>query len=127
MTPRHIGVGRAGTNRVDGDPIGTELTRQRFYEADDRRFRRRIVGKLTRAVMSDRRCDADYAPAFLPAHGGNEGAGAEKVAAEIDVECAIPVFLGLIDHRRFEVDAGVVDQNIDPAKALESSFGEPLD
>src|SRR6516225_8853326 len=42
---RHVRIGRAGTNRVDGNALRTEFARQRLDQTDDGRLRSSIVGK----------------------------------------------------------------------------------
>src|SRR5439155_18734742 len=89
MAAGQSSVGNARADRVRGDPIRAQFTRQALDEADDGSLRCCVMSALLRAVVRDSRSDADDATIFLRAHRRDERARAEKVASEIDIHRSI--------------------------------------
>src|SRR5262245_45288907 len=76
--------------------------------------------------MRNARGDADDSPAFLLSHGRDKSPRTKKIAAEIDVDGAVPEFFAHADDRRFEIDPGVVDENVHPFKTVERGIRQPF-
>src|SRR5215510_4991368 len=112
MSARHRGIRDTRTDSVDCDPLPAHLASERLDEADNRRLRRGIGGKFLRTIVRDTRGDADDSPAFLLSHGRDKSPRTKKIAAEIDVDGAVPEFFAHADDRRFEIHSGVVDENV---------------
>lgn len=62
--------------------------------------------------------EVDHAPAAAPDHGRTEGTDSVRRAREIDVDLVVPVFVFHIEDWFECLDAGVREQDIDPAELL---------
>src|SRR5437870_7816185 len=69
MAAGQSSVGNARADRICGDPIRAQFTRQTFDEADDGSLRCCVMSSFLRAVVPDSRSDGADSAAFVRAHG----------------------------------------------------------
>ncbi len=108
----------ARADAVAGDLEGRKLQRHRLGQAGDAVLGRDI-GRLERRGhqrMRRGRVD-DAAPAAL-LHAGHGGANAMKRRRQIDRDDRVPFLDRKLLDRRDELDAGIVDENVDRAEGL---------
>ena len=75
---------------VDADAGARELLAERLGEADHRRLRRAVRGRVGIAFLARDRRDVDDAPVVLRSHDRHDGAVAQEHAVHVDVEHALP-------------------------------------
>src|SRR5215510_14840610 len=126
MSAPHGGICDTRTDGVDSDPVRTHFASERLDEADNRRLRRGIGGKFLCTIVRNARGDANDSPAFLLSHGRDKSPRTKKVAAQIDVDGAVPKFFAHADDRRFKIHPGVVDKNVYPSKTVERGIRQPF-
>ena len=66
-------------------------------------------------------------PASLAEHDRGHLLGAQVSALEVDVDRAVPLVLGRLQHRLGEHDAGVVDQDVDAPEVVDGGADEIFD
>ena len=108
---QHRRVDEPGRDRVDGDPLGAELERQRLGEADHARLGRHVVGHEGLAAVGARRRDVDDPAPAGGDHVGQDGLAAVERAGEVDLEDAVPRVGVDLEERAEAVEAGVVDEH----------------
>ena len=96
-------------------PKPGELLGCRAGEADDAGLGGGVVGLADVAVQAGVRRDVDEAPVPLLPHHRDRGAGHVERAGEVDVEHGLPVGVGELPHDAVAQDAGVVDDDVEPA------------
>src|SRR5207249_2599172 len=81
----------------------------------------RAVGDRVRVAFLPRdRGDVDDAPVLALHHLRGEGAAAQELAGEVDLEHALPFLDGIVRGGNVQArDAGVVDEHVDPAEVGE--------
>src|SRR5438094_7600946 len=90
MAAGQTSVGNARADRIRGDPIRAQFTRQTFDEADDGSLRCRVMSTFLRAVVRDSRSDADDAAAFLRARRRHERPRAQEIPYATTVDGSVP-------------------------------------
>ena len=111
---------RARAHAVDADPVARVLDRRDLRELDHRRLRRAVRrGVRPRGEPGDRRGEDDRAR-LLRAHDRHRGPDAVDRTEHVDAERALPV-LGrqVVDATVRREHAGVADQHVEPAEALD--------
>jgi len=114
--PGEIGVDPARQHRVDLDVVGGPGDRAGTRELHDAAFARGVSRREACAEDRHHRADVDDLAAACFLHGRVDRLRAQERAGEIGPDDAIP-FLEIERVRGFaDVDAGVVDENVDPAE-----------
>src|SRR5205085_2727922 len=121
--PKQPRVRRSGTDDVDVDAVARDFARERLDEADDAGLRRRVHGFAARADAPRVGTDADDLAGLALDHRIEDGARAADRALQIDRQHAVPGLLLTLHERLDLVPAGVVDEHVDRADALDR-FGE---
>jgi hypothetical protein len=117
-----VAHGEAGRHAVDEDLVGAELLGQRPREGDDRPLARHVVQQEGHAAEGRARGDVHDAPAALGAHLRHHCAAGQEHAEHVDVHDLTPLRDGdLLEraHGQRRVEAGVVDEDVDRAAALD--------
>src|SRR2546422_2096054 len=111
---RHLGRGRARSDRVDVDPMRRELGGHRYCHLPYRAFARvvRHLG-VGRGDKGRRRREVDDLAPALGHHQPGRCLRAEENAFYVDAHLPVPVGLGVVEDRSRDRDAGVVDQDVD--------------
>ena len=80
------------------------------------------MGAVVGALEAPAGGDADDAPAPLCEHVRRYGPAAQKRPEQVGADDPFPFVLGHVRHRAGGIDAGVVDQDIDRAEAVEAGM-----
>src|SRR5579859_6884431 len=135
---------RAGTGRpafaLTGETSFGNAARQNCRHADieiahfsSQGLRQPMQPKLTGAIgghigiplLASAGRNHDDMPAALLFHRRQHGLRAEKWTSQVDIQRALPLFYWRVFHNaNWTTDARVVDQHIDPAKALQRLRGD---
>ena len=111
-------VGRAGRERVDGDPVRRELDARASSSGRRsppwRRCRRRSSAS---GWMSAAELTLTIRPPALLDHLPRRGAAAAEVSVQVGREQAVPVLVGRLEERLHEQPRGVVHPDVDAAEA----------
>jgi len=114
----HVGVDRARLHVVDGDASWAEVAGQAFGQADQCRFAHRVHAATAEGhAVGVGAADVDDPRAF--AHVFRRFLGRNEHAAHVDGQGLIEVFQFEVFQRRDGQYAGVVDQNVQPAKRFD--------
>ena len=115
-----LGQDVAGLDAVDGDAVAGEFQRGRADEAVDAGLGRRIVAMAGAGDMraGDRRGE-QHAAGALRLHRHQRGARGVEGAAQIDRHDAVPVVRAGVLDQLPGIDAGVLDDDVEPAEAVE--------
>ena len=114
---QHRCVDEPRRDRVDRDPLGTELEGQRLGEADDTRLGRHVVGHERLPALGARRGDVDDPPPAFLDHVWHDGLTAVERTGETDGKDLVPLLEGDGEERIEPLQAGVVHQDGRPAEA----------
>ena len=124
----HRGVDDGRADRVHGHVERRELESERASEPDDA-----VLGRLVRGLVRDaderrgRRDGDDSAAAFAARHVPRRVLRTEERSFEVRVDCGVPLLLGELRDRCAGIDAGVVDEDVEPAVALDRLDDEGRD
>ncbi len=113
-------VDEAWAQHRDADIVRRQVPAQAFAQAAHGEFRRGVdAGGRPGDEGRHRGGVDDLAALAMALHARHEGAHAVDDAAEIDAHHPIPVLEGAFVHRREQVDAGIVADDVDmPEDAL---------
>ncbi|CAH2604874.1 protein of unknown function [Rhodovastum atsumiense] len=111
----HVGVNIARGNGIDGDVVARAFLRQRLGEAVDAGFRRGVVDLAVLPRLAVHRADIDDATELAGAHAVPGQLGQVEAGAEIGVDHRVPGVARELVHGGVTGDAGIVDQDLDPA------------
>src|SRR6478735_5200148 len=114
----HVGRHRPGSDDVDRDAAGAELTSERASEADQARLGGRIVGLTGRSEQPDDRRDEDDPPLAGAQHPLGRPLDHAEGAGEVGVDDRAEVGLRHPQQQGVAVDGGVADQHFDRAEVL---------
>ena len=117
---RHRGIDRTGRDRVDADVQRSKLGRLLLGQVREAGLAGAVGGAQRRGAQARDRGDVDDGAAAAVAHQRRRGLRAQKRSGEIDRQHARPVFVGHLEDRLEDGDAGIVDQRVEPAE----SFGD---
>ena len=92
---------------------------KRHRQAEQPGLRRRIVGLADVALLADHRRDAHDPPGAAFEHLRQRGLTEEERAREVDLEHAMPVVVGHLQHRVIAGDPGVVDEDVEASVLLD--------
>src|SRR5262245_25154294 len=120
----HLGVAlcHAGRDGVHRDAELADLARERAGEADDARFRGRVVQPVGRALPHPRGGDVDDLAAPSRLHGGKHRAAGEEHAAQVDRHHPVPLLDRDLEPgapRQHAHQRGVVDEHVDRPETIE--------
>ena len=116
-----------GAEDVDADSLGGELAGDVLRVVDDGRLRGRIGENLRERLVGRHAADIEDRPAARVGHRLADQLTAEMRALEVRVEDTIPVVIGDLKIRHRRIDAGAVDEDLDPAAGCERRREEPRD
>ena len=117
VVERAVDAGRV--DRDDPDAVRRELDRPRLGQPGQAPLGRRVVRQAAHpAQAGDRRVVDDHAGLRLD-HVRDHVPGDDPGALEVDVEHRVPLGLGQLVGEPVRADAGVVEQDVDPAEALD--------
>src|SRR5918998_6497357 len=127
--PEHLGGGVARCHGVDGDaqPVGLAgalhlhggLAGQRLRQAQETGLGRGVVRLPDATHLPDDRGDHHDPPAAAFQHVLERGLRQVEGAGQVDVDDPSPVVVGHLQHGAVDGDAGVVDQDVEPAVLLD--------
>src|SRR5262249_40688719 len=117
---------RPRRNSIYADSVARDLIREIAREGDDPGLGCGIRNMRHRYMESGNRGDVDNCTAFARNHFRHYIAAAEKDPFEISVHDAVPIRFILLDHRFNQNLTGVVHQDVDSPKALDSSLNHSL-
>ena len=124
-----LGQGQPGTgsrtDRVGGHAVATQIAGQRAGQADDALLGGGVVGLAHVAQPGLGRCVHDPTRALLAEDLGGE-LGHREVTLEVDVDDDVPLVLGHVEDHPVAQDAGVVDQDVEPAERVERLLDHAL-
>ena len=103
---------------VDGDVVLGDFLGERLGQRDDAGLRGRVGGGGGVALLAGDRGDVGDAAVVARDHAGHDGAAADELAAQVDADDAVPFLDRIFGDLGVQAgDAGVVDQDVDLAKA----------
>ena len=108
--PHKRRIDRAGRDRVDADAKRAHFARERFGEADDRRFGSAVVNELDAADLSELRGHVDDDAGLAGEHGGQDGLGHQEHAADMHGEHPVEIRGRQVDEQGLMHMPGVVDE-----------------
>src|SRR4051812_347672 len=111
---------------ADADVVVANFLHQRFAERVQARLGRAVRRAAGERVLAGQAADVDDPAAAAAAHLGNRGARAVEDAAQVRVDHLAPVLDAHVAGVGEAADAGVVDQDVDRAEALDRGAHEPL-
>lgn len=115
-----VGVGAGGAGESDVDVAFPNLGAECVEESDKSVFRGAIDGaRWERDHSGETDCDDDVA-GFSFDHGGEDRARQDRVAGEIDVHHFFQHIDTGVDDERAVADAGVIEEVVDAAEAVQS-------
>ena len=100
---------------VDADVVLRALDRERLHQADERHLGGAVVRLAEVAVQARRRCRHDDAAVVLRSHRLPDRLGAVHRAHQVDVDDEPEVVELHLGEALVAQDAGVVDEDVDPA------------
>src|SRR5712692_2009422 len=112
----HGGAQKSRAHGVDCDIHGADLFGQRLGEPDHRELGGAIGRYSGSAGFTRYGGDVDDAALASLGQFGNGRLAAEEDALDVDLHGLVPLCLGGFHYRTHSDDAGVVDEDIDPAK-----------
>ena len=128
---RHAAREKAGANRVHGDVVRAPFAGQRAREVDDRAFGRVVGNRLHAArvaAQAGNRRHIDDAARLARNHAVlGDVLRQDEVATHIEVHHLVPGLDRMVFSRCAPSRAGVVNQNIHMAKALDGLVGQCAD
>ena len=110
----HAG-GRRGRQRIDVDVVFGAFERQRLHQAHQRQLGGTVIGLAEIAIQAARRGGHDDAAVLLRIHQGPDRLAAVHGAHQVHVHHQLKVGDVHLGKGLVTQDAGVVDQNVDPA------------
>ncbi len=117
---RHPGFDEPGGDRVDGNAARGHLSRHRFGQSDEPRFRRHVVCLSRIADLGDDGRDVDDPASMLTDEFAQHGSCAEECAAEIRVQDRRPILVFHAQDERVADHASIVDQDVDFSERFQS-------
>src|SRR5262249_48657611 len=120
----HLGFYETGCDAVHRDPFPGELQCQALREAELARFRRRVVCLADVARLADDGADVHDAPAASLEHVVEHRLHHVEAAREVHSEHGVPVIDRHLPDGLVDVDAGVVDQEVDPTLLVQHLFDD---
>ena len=121
----HSGHG-GGHDHVGPHAVRGALDRRRIGQSDDTGFGHGVVGHLVVAVQAaDRRGQHDAAVTGV-AHQPEGGPHNVEGAPQMDIQHRLEVFVGHLLQRPPPHDPGIVDEDIDPAVAVQRHIDDRL-
>jgi hypothetical protein len=112
-----LGSGEARRDGIDPNACGSQFKRQRPGEPENAGFRRAIRPAPRQADKSSGRCDADDRAALAARHHARRRLGcAEKKAIEMGGDDRREVGERNLPDKPDALDAGVVDEDVDPIR-----------
>ncbi len=124
----HLGGEEARCDGVDADAVAPPLRRQLAREPDHPRLRGDVgrVRDLPDRAQAHHRRNVDDRAAAVRAHPARGQAGQREGRRQVDVEHPRERVGARLQRRRGRPDAGVVDEAVEPAVALDDGLHEPL-
>src|SRR5580698_470720 len=117
----------AGSDVVDGDVVGTQFDRKIAHEHANGSLRGAVGGEVGEDhVLMDGTDVDDATGEFGGDQALDEGLSEKECALEIDVKDGVVVFFGDFPEGGFDLDAGVVDENVGSAELGVALVDEPL-
>src|SRR5215207_6240158 len=117
----------ARADRIAGDVLLGRLERRHLGEADDAVLRRHVGGLEGRGDEPMRRGDVDDAPPPGLAHRRHGKAGGVEGGGQVDGDDLVPPLNRELIDWRDVLDAGVVDEDVEPPEGLERQIDHALD
>ncbi len=109
----HLGEERPRRDRIDRHAVSGPLQGQAAGQLDDGALRRGVGGAIGRRHQTERRCDVDDAAMARRLQVGRRRPTHRPRTGHVDGEGVLEVGLGQILDRSPDVDAGVVDQDVE--------------
>src|SRR3984885_14765580 len=95
------------------------LSGQRTRETDNPALGRNVMGQVLQSGKESYRGDIYDGPRALLDHMGHDESCAMKDTLKVDVLHGVPLLFCHFEERLTRINAGIVDQNVDAAKAFE--------
>ena len=114
--PRRVGGARV--DGVDPDPVGHAVGRHRAGQRGDRTLTGRVHRPLGKPGGRRDRAGIDHGGVCGGSQGRPGRAGDSRGAHHVDVEHAVPLFVGGLFDCPLGTGAGVVHQDVEPAERL---------
>ena len=109
-----LGAHAAGRDRVDPDAVGGPLGGQRAGQLAHARLARRVGHDVLDREQVGAGGDVEDRPAALRPHQARGGLAGEEEPAQVDLEDCVPVVLADLVGRLAHVQAGAVDEDVEP-------------
>ena len=119
-----VGDDRARRDGVDANALRCRFPCQRAREPHDRRLGRGIGRRVHRALQAALRGDVDDAALSARHHRRIDRLGHEEHALEVHVDDPVELLLGEGLERLADVDAGIVEQDVDRPELARRLGGE---
>ena len=120
--PHEVGVHGTRADVAHADAVLPHFLEQHFAERVDAGLRRAVARAAGHHVLAGEAADVDDVRLAAPAHMRDRGVAAVEDAGEVGVDHAPPVLVRLGLHRAEPADAGVVDEDVEPAEAPDRFF-----
>src|SRR5947209_5875655 len=112
---------RTRSNSIDVDVVRTKFQSEGFGQHDYATFRCIVVDKISGRMQGINRGEIDdFATMTSLNHLSGRGLSAEEGALQVNVHDLVPQCFGDLQGRREGINAGIVNQNIQPAQSLHS-------
>jgi hypothetical protein len=119
---QHGCIRDAGTDAIHADAIASQVERERFCKKSDGPFRGRINGRANLAGEASDGSRIENCAFAVPSHMGNDVLGSEEARFDVDRHDAIPLLFAHFFYGLHEENAGVVEEDVDPAPSLRGVF-----
>ena len=119
-----VGHDRARRDGIDADSLRRRFPRQRAREPHDRRLRGGVGRRVHRALQAALRGHVDDAALSARHHRRVDRLGHEEHALEVHVDDPVELLLGEGLERLADVDAGIVEQDVDRPELARRLGGE---
>src|SRR5215813_12769474 len=117
-------VDRPRADRIHPDAVRSVIRRHPSGQSGDRRFGGVVLRGLANARHRPHRGDVDDAAAPGLPEERNRRLRGKRVSLEIDAEDLVPALGASLFHRVIQPDAGVVDEDVEPAEPLRGLANE---
>ena len=125
LVPEKRRLGIPGQNRNDINAVAPDFQPERIAESTDGEFAGGINRMLWGGDSAEDAADVDDLAVLLPAQDRQDGLGAAQERKKIDFHHAPGVVHFHIGDRGAQAEAGIVDEDINPAKFAERDFNDP--
>ncbi len=121
---REVGGDEAGGDGIARDAPARDFARGGLGEPDQPGLRRRVVGLARLAGLARHARDVDDAPGARPEHRPQDRLRRVEGAEEVHLEHGAPLVEAHPHDQVVAGDAGVVDQDVEPAEGLDRARDE---